>query len=198
MTYCLVQNGAITRYSVSKPTANNVSFGKTTTDAEYAEHGWYKVIDNRPVQTAYNRVSGPIGADAIIDHDAKTVTYVYTVTPKSLDDVKAERLAALAAKRYDVEVGGTMLNGSYVPTERSARADLVGARISALEDVNFTLDWKTPDGFVTLTAAQIVAIADASRNHVKATFAHEKTLTQAINSATTVDDVLAIDIESGW
>lgn len=196
MTYCLIQNGAITRYNVSKPTADNVSFGKNTTDAEYASHGWYKVTGAAPsIDPAKETVSGPTYS---INEGTKTVEKVYTVTPKSLDDVKAEKLAALAAKRYEVEVGGTTLNGTPIDTDRATQSKLIAARIKAKEDPLYTVNWKMSGGFMTLDATTIITVADLVHDHVQAAFSNEAALSDAINNATTVSEVLAIDIETGW
>ncbi len=98
----------------------------------------------------------------------------------------ANKKYALAAARYAKEVGGITISNVPIQTDRESRANLMGARILAKEDSNYSLTWKIEGGFVTLNAAQIIAIADAVAVHVKRCFEAEAEVYADIEN---VDDV---------
>jgi hypothetical protein len=111
------------------------------------------------------------------------------------DDLKmaqAKKLPEIAAARYEVEVGGITVNDMAIETDRESRSLLIGAAFVASLDTGYTCQWKTANGFVTLTAEQIIVLAQAVRAHVQACFDQEALLTAAIEAATTIEVVEAI------
>lgn len=117
----------------------------------------------------------------------------------TLAEQKAEKLEALAAYRFDIEKGGTTLAGSFVATDEKTRSVLTAARIKAREDADFTVNYKFgPGQFATLTAAQIIAIADGVAAFIQACFDREKALSDLIVAAANQTALDAIDITAGW
>lgn len=117
----------------------------------------------------------------------------------SLADQKAAKLKAAATKRWNVETGGITFGGVPVHTDDRSKLMITGARIKADADANFTTQWVTAGGsIVPLTAAQIIAIADAVLAHVDACFAAFATLAAAIEAAEDQTALDAVDIEQGW
>lgn len=80
----------------------------------------------------------------------------------------------IKAYRRAKENGGITVSGVTVQTDTESRASLLGA-----VQLNTSIDWKTPNGFVTLTAQQISDIATAVGSHVQKCFSAEKTVTEA-------------------
>lgn len=97
--------------------------------------------------------------------------------------------AVLAEYRYDHETGGTTVFEVPVQTDRDTRANLIGARIKALENSEYSVVWKTVDGFITLTAPQIIAIADAVADHVQRCFKAEKDVFENLENYADADAV---------
>jgi len=118
-------------------------------------------------------------------------------TPATKDDRDAKK-AALAAKRYEIEIGGITVAGAKVKTDRESQASLTGAYTSLQAGLLTGIDWKTEDGWVTLNLATCEAIAQAVASHVQQSFSREKELSVIIDAAETVEDLQAIDINSGW
>lgn len=119
----------------------------------------------------------------------------------TLEEHKAERKAALAEKRWQVETGGTTVAGMAVMTDRESQGLINGAYALAsrnLETPGFVIKFKSGSGWVDLTAAQMVAIADAVGTHVQSAFANEAAIYAAIDAADTHEAVAAVDINSGW
>ncbi|MNF91252.1 hypothetical protein D3C84_738460 [compost metagenome] len=61
-------------------------------------------------------------------------------------------------------------------------------------DPAYLLRWKTPEGFVDLTAQQVIAVARAVRAHVQACFDREAALLAELAAGTFNDGML----EEGW
>ena len=117
------------------------------------------------------------------------------VAPSVYTDLQLAQMskkAEMAQARYDEEVGGLDVNGTQVATDRESQTKIVAARIMAKEDPAYTVDWKADNGFVTLDATTIIAIADAVLAHIQGVFAKEKTKIAAIEAAATVEEVNAI------
>lgn len=153
----------------------------------------------RPTPNAFQTLTGPV-----YDLDAGTI--VYSTAYKSLADCKAVKLAELATYRYEQEVGGVVVGGATIKTDRETQAILSAGYVKAREDENYTIaSWKVTNGvFTSLDATTIIAIADAVEAHVQACFDNEKLHTQGgdgtggINALTTQAAVDAYDITGGW
>lgn len=117
----------------------------------------------------------------------------------SVADRKTQMLAALAARRFVAEEAGTNRLGSPMATDRITQVKLTGAYVKASADNAYSVRWKVAPGlFVTLDAANIIAIGDAVAGYVQDCFDREDELTTAILAASTHGGLDAIDINTGW
>ena len=96
--------------------------------------------------------------------------------------------AAIAQARYNAEIAGV----NDIRTDRESQSLITGAALKAMQDSTYTCNWKGIDGFVELTAPQIIAVADAVRQHVQSCFDHEAELLPLIESAETEAELDAI------
>lgn len=81
-------------------------------------------------------------------------------------------------QRRDVAIAsGLFFAGFAVGTDDQSQARIMGAALSAMLDPAYSVGWKTAGGaFVTLTAPQVIALAQAMRAHVQACFDREAAL----------------------
>ena len=107
----------------------------------------------------------------------------------SLEEIKEAKKAEIANMRYEAEIAG--VNG--IRTDRESQSLITGAALKASMDSTYSCRWKTEAGFVTLTAAQIIAVADAVRAYVQGCFDHEAELLPLIDAATTQAELDAIN-----
>ena len=113
--------------------------------------------------------------------------------PDTFASVKDLRVKQLAALRYKKETSGILLdNGTVIATDRPTQSMLDSASRRASIDPTLTVRWKGKNGFVNLTAPEIIAIGDLVFAHVQSCFAREAELTEAIM----VD--VKTDISTGW
>lgn len=92
----------------------------------------------------------------------------------------------LKAIRRAKENGGVDVNGSTIQTDSESRANLLGA-----SQLGNDVDWKTDNGFVTLTSEQIQAVAVAVGQHVQKCFSAEKSVHEVHENTplTTVEEI---------
>lgn len=117
--------------------------------------------------------------------------------PNDADDPAQQRktqVAAIAAKRFAVETGGIVVQGMPIDTSRDSQNLITGAALAADRDSTYHVQWKTSQGFVDLNAEQMLALADAVRQHVQACFNREAELLAALDAGALNPGML----DEGW
>ena len=107
----------------------------------------------------------------------------------SLPELKIRKKQEIATARYEAEIAG--VNG--IRTDRESQSLITGAALKASMDSTYSCRWKTEAGFVTLTAAQIIAVADAVRAHVQGCFDREADLCELIDASKNEADLQNIN-----
>lgn len=102
--------------------------------------------------------------------------------------------ALIAARRYVAEISGTTIQGMPIDTGRDSQALITGAALQAVIDPEYSVHWKTADGFVDLTAQQVIGVASAVRAFVQACFNRESELLDQVTDGSITGDML----EQGW
>ena len=100
----------------------------------------------------------------------------------------------IAARRWQVETGGTTVAGVQVNTERDSQALLTGAAFAATLDPDYRIKWKAETGFVDLTGEQVLGIASQVRAFVQACFNREAELLGFVADGSITAEML----EEGW
>ena len=133
------------------------------------------------------------------------------VAAKDIDLATAKKLARdkIAAKRFAVETGGVIANSKYYATDRDSQA--------AIARATGTVSWKAA-GTVVRDVVQedestvattfisdpefvdtdMAALGAVVSQHVQDAYAKEKELLEAINGASDVAALRAINLDSGW
>lgn len=123
-------------------------------------------------------------------------------THDPLSAARAQKLAELAAFRWDRQQAGFTLAGTRFATDAEARANLAGAALAALlaaqAEEEYQVTWKSPDGPVVLTGPVVIAAARAIEAWVRALFTREAALAEQIAALTDWQAVLAVEITEGW
>ena len=121
--------------------------------------------------------------------DFYEVVALPTPPEPTLDELKAQKKVAIAAARYEAETAGTTVNGVQIDTGRDSQALITGAALAAVIDSSYSLNWKTVEGFIHLSAPEIIAVAQAVRAHVQACFDREGELVALVDAAETAEDL---------
>lgn len=97
---------------------------------------------------------------------------------------RGQLLDELADHRWRVETGGlTLPDDTRVRTDRESQAQLAGAYQSLTQPFVDEIDWKGPDGWVTVTESELRPIAEAVAQHVQACFKAERRVSEQIAQA---------------
>lgn len=107
----------------------------------------------------------------------------------------AEIEAELKLRRDAAMASGVTVGGVAVHTDDLSQQRITSAALAVTLDAGLTINWKADGGFVTLSALQITAIAQAVRAHVQACFDREAELLAALAAA---EDPEQVDITTGW
>ena len=126
-------------------------------------------------------------------------TQQWEITPRPLDDVKADLLAAVTDHRWAVETGGITLPGGIeiktgIDDQARITSVIANARLAGVTSVDF----KAASGWVTLTLEQIEGIAAAVALHVQACFASERGHHEAIEALSDIEIAQDYDVAAGW
>ncbi|PWB80504.1 MAG: hypothetical protein C3F11_17795 [Methylocystaceae bacterium] len=117
----------------------------------------------------------------------------------TFEELRAEKLAALAERRRRAEASGTSVDGMRLPTDEKMQSKLTAAVVASVLDNAYSVQWKLADGsFVRFDHALLIAVAQTVRAHVQSCFDREAALSAQIRAAADVAAMAAIDIEAGW
>lgn len=142
-----------------------------------------------PLHTLASEQMAYVGGAAIITK---------TWTPPSLAAALNHQVRKINELGYLVETGGIALGGKTINTSRESQAMITGARGAAARMPHAVFDFKLDSSWVSLSASEVVAIADAVVSHVQACFTARRQKETALMLLGTVDEVLAFDLLSGW
>lgn len=134
---------------------------------------------NMPNQPVFDSRYQAISVSNVVENDG---VYSGSWVLSDIDLTKEQRAELIADKRYQVETGGVEVAGYQIPTDRHTQQVLTAMYMRALADANYTIRFKTNFGFVNLSSAQIIALAEGVHDHVQAAFAREDVLLTAIDN----------------
>jgi hypothetical protein len=142
---------------------------------------------NTMVQYYYGPIWDVSGTKAIANYDVID-------TPVEFAKINFRQQAA--NERYKKEVSGVKINIQdkeiTIDTSRDGRNIFV-QKYSLMND-NETVNWKFPEGWLTLTKSELGSVVTAGATHIQSTFDWEKTINDQIDVATTKEELLSITI----
>jgi hypothetical protein len=109
------------------------------------------------------------------------------VNPPSVFD----KSAALAEHRYKREIEGVQTKLGRVASDRESQTKMIAAYVMATNDPDYTVQWKTLDGFMDMTAADVIAMARAVQNHVAVCYEAEAEIQWHLDEFNTVEEIRA-------
>jgi hypothetical protein len=132
------------------------------------------------------------------DANTNTVQEILTPVPKDLDYVLDLKLSDLADLRWFIENNGTVFNGVPIATDDNSQNKILGLRLSAMANSEYTVNFKSPIGFFQLDANTIFALSDAVRDHIQNCFNNEMAHITALNALSNSQAIIDYDISTGW
>lgn len=180
VNYGYIQDNKIIAPVAMRSRFNNIGAWHTLTDEERANHKWYPcdVINEQYSPITQHR------SQPQYSFDGKRITVTYTVTDKTLDEIKEDFKKQLADHRWTIETRGITVFGNSIKTDRESQATLSAAYTSLKNGLLTQTDWKSDSGWTTVTLVELEPIASAVANHVSQCFSAEKTVSNSIDLLT--------------
>ncbi len=113
--------------------------------------------------------------------------------PRTLEQIRAGRLAALRDERDAVITGGFVCDGSRFDSDSTSQQRLLGALVAAQAGAITEVSWRLYDNsWRLLSGAEIAAVYQALTAHTQSAFTTFKALEAAVLAATTAEGVEAV------
>ena len=120
----------------------------------------------------------------------------WTVSDRDLAEAKLTILERLAAYRYSNEENGITYLTNGISTDRESMGMINTAYTKVCEDGAATIDFRTNDGWVNYTAAQMKTLAADATSFIQTCFTAEKDVDVLVNAAVDITALRAIDINN--
>lgn len=131
------------------------------------------------------------------DTSADVVVANYEVHDLTIESMRINFRALAAHERYKKEASGTKVTIQNtevsIATTRGERDNVIQKFL--LTGADETVNWKFPQGWLTLTKEELGQVVAAANNHVQSAFDWEKAINDQIDVAETAEALYAIEIE---
>lgn len=165
----------------------------------------YTVIKNgKYTGTTYNEIN-----DKILAHHSSQDEIVIPIEtppePVSFDDdmpvygevdidtLKQGKLWQLADARWREETAGFVYNEHEFHSDRESQDRVFQAYMASLSDPNFTVTWKTKDGWLDMTASDFITLYNEFQTFLQGLYQKEKALQKQVEAATTIEELNEIE-----
>ena len=146
-----------------------------------------------------------LGFDAAVETDSAGIGWAWdgetlsapvveTAAPQTLAEYQAALKQQATELRWQHETGGITVGGTQIATGIEDQNRIASVLVASPAQVDF----KSESGWVSLTLAELQAIAAAISAHVQACFTAERTHHTAIDALATVEDAQSYDVTGGW
>ena len=127
------------------------------------------------------------------------IDYSQLITRKDkVVKAQQEKLVQLADKRWLVESSGIVVNGVKIDTSPESRVK-IDTLINNVKKANLELiDFKSLDGFVSLTVEELETINVEITLYVQKCFSIERMHAECIADLNSMQDLAAYDLNFGW
>lgn len=179
-----------------------IDSGELTEDYKVpaTEQGYIKINDEFEIfpasvesvgyDSVHEQLAGPFWT-----FEDESAIGTYTVVPLDINIIKANLKQITAAERYRKQNSGTTVtiadNSFFVGSDKETINSLLSLAETTGTD---TINYKSPNGFIPMTGADIRNIVDQIHQHVQTHFDWEKTINETIDVTNDVSQLKAITI----
>ena len=110
-----------------------------------------------------------------------------------IDTLKQGKLWQFADSRWREETGGYIYKGHEFHSDRESQDRFFQAYIASLSDPNFTVTWKTKDGWLEMTANDFITLYNEFQTFLQGLYQKEKNLQALVEAATTIEELNTIE-----
>jgi hypothetical protein len=200
--YAIVKNGTWTGEIVEDPRRHSTEvIPNLAKIRDYVRHGYYPIRTEKGDTTESEK---RVGWKYVLDEARGVMRKVAQYETKSVEEYAADFAAKVKEKRTEharkpVSYDGNKF-GAGPESQQKLTGKLTYAQAAGKDtDSTWSVGWKTADNsFVQLSYDDLAAVVEAVNAQVQAAYNNEAQLLSEIEAATTIDDLDAIDLTTGW
>lgn len=121
----------------------------------------------------------------------------YTSLPEWFEISKSGLKASVSGERWKKEQDIITFKGNRLKLDDRTRNSLTLQKIG-LDNTVTQINWKFIDGFVSLSVEDFISLYTFVINYIQSCFNEEQRLINLYNSATSLEDLLLLDLTSNW
>jgi len=200
--YAIVESGTWTGEIVDDPHQHSTEvIPNPAKIRDFTRHGYY------PIRTEKGDPSDSekqVGWEYVLDEARGVMRKVAQYETKSVEKYAADLAAKVKEKRTEHARKPVSYDGNEFDADPTAQQKLTGKLTYAQAagkdtDSSWSVGWKTAnDNFVQLSYTDLENIVQAVNTQVQAAYNREAQLLSKIEQATTISELDAIDLTSGW
>lgn len=200
--FAVIKNGSWTGEIVQYPQDHTTTVLGPSADAK-RDAGYWPVFRRDPGPerhpTAEVPTQRPTGYTYVVDQQSRSVREHIDYKDRPVDEYKRLLRRWVKRKREEIVQQDVTVNGNtYSASERLVQR-IIGAVQRGQDVQGWSAKIPTTDGkYPEVNAADAQAIRDAIADNLEQALAHEADLMSQIDAATTLDDLNAIDVTTGW
>lgn len=147
-------------------------------------------------EPAHNRLTHTVAKRTPVRTAEGQLVQAWGISVKPLPLLRADMLTELAGIRYEFETGGiTLPDGTQIKTARDDQAMTNSAYNSLKNGLVSSTEWKSGNGWITVTLTELESVATAVARHVAAAFGAERDVAEQIAQADQAA-LLALDVRA--
>lgn len=124
---------------------------------------------------------------------------VYNIEDRDLDEAKKDMKEVLAKIRYKKEISGTeTADGIKIITDRESQSSTNSVYNALANGIITSTQWKSPTGWILVTATELLPIVTALNEHVSKCFIAEQIVSAAIDAASDGDELRQINLNADF
>ena len=138
-------------------------------------------------------------SNAQIGYTYSNNIFVAPVVTVTYSNLQQTMLSNLANQLLVHQNSGVLVGSNLFPTDDASQIKYLGMMMYAQQSLLFSTVFKTlNNNYVTLTSPQIITVCNAVSGYVQSVFTQDSVLMNAINTASNVAQLNAINIMAGW
>ena len=138
----------------------------------------------------YEELSGPFWT-----YENNVATGTYTVNTLSIEKIKGHLKQVVATERYRKQNLGTTVTVANTTFSVSTDTNTINSLLSLANNTGTnTINYKSPNGFISLTGADIQNVVNQIHDYIQTQFNWEKTTNETINDSNDITTLQAIKI----
>ncbi len=200
--YAIVEGGTWTGEIVDDPRQHSTEvIPNPAKIRDYVRHGYYPIRteEGDPADTKKQ-----VGWEYVLDEARGVMRKVARYETKSVEEY-AEDLAAKVKKKRTTHARKPVTHDGYkydadVEAQQKLTGKLTYAQAAGKDtDSTWSVGWKTAgNDFVQLSYDDLAAVVQTVNNQIQAAYNREAELLAQVEQATTIEELKAISVESGW